>query len=107
MKASILFVLAVLAATAVMDGFATIPSSGCEGMIITQGGMEGGYGLYVKDGRPTFVYNYLDIERTTITGKTALPSGKVQLKLDFAHGGKPGEIGRSATRSRSRGRSTR
>ena len=45
MKASILFVLAVLAATAVMDGFATIPSSGCEGMIITQGGMEGGYGL--------------------------------------------------------------
>src|SRR5262249_47317380 len=59
-----------------------IPSTGCEGMIITQGGMEGGYGLYVRDGKPTFVYNYLDLERYTVTGSAPLPSGKVQLGLD-------------------------
>jgi hypothetical protein len=30
-----------------------------EGMIVTHGGLEGGYGLYLRDGKPTFVYNFL------------------------------------------------
>lgn len=35
------------------------------GMIVTHGGIEGGYGLYLRDGKPTFVYNYLGVERPT------------------------------------------
>jgi arylsulfatase A-like enzyme len=73
-----------------------VPASGVEGMIITHGGMVGGYGLFVRDGKPTFVYNYLDADRTTITGKDPLPSGRVQLKLDFTYSGKPGELGKAA-----------
>src|SRR5262245_15684250 len=66
-------------------------------MIVTHGGMVGGYGLYLRDGKPTFVYNYLDLERYTINGKDALPQGKVKLVVDFAYDGKPGERGKGGT----------
>jgi arylsulfatase len=68
-----------------------------EGMVVTHGGMPGGYGLYLRDGKPTFVYNYLDIDRYTIAGTEALPKGKVKLVVDFAYEGKPGERGKGAT----------
>ena len=32
---------------------------GGNGMIVTEGGLEGGFGLYLRDGKPTFVYNFL------------------------------------------------
>jgi Sulfatase len=71
--------------------------SGVEGMIATHGGLVGGYGLYVREGKPTFVYNYLALERYTVAGADPLPKGKVQIKVDFAYGGKPGELGKGAT----------
>ncbi len=43
-----------------------------EGMIVTHGGLEGGYGLYLRDGKPVFVYNFLSVERTTFAAKEAL-----------------------------------
>jgi arylsulfatase len=66
-------------------------------MIATHGGLVGGYGLYIRDGRPTFVYNYLALERYTIVGTAALPKGKVQLKIDFKYHGGAGELGKGAT----------
>jgi len=73
-----------------------IPESGAEGMIGTQGGIVGGYGLYLREGKPVFVYNYLSLERTTVTGPDPLPSGKVQLQVDFAYRGGPKELGKAA-----------
>lgn len=57
------------------------------GMIVTHGGLEGGYGLYLKGGVPTFVYNFLSIDRPTFTAKGALPKGKTKLVVDFAYDG--------------------
>ena len=74
-----------------------VPEGGVEGMIVTDGGLEGGYGLYVRDNKPTFVYNYLSLERYTVAGTAPLPKGKVQLKIDFAYSGKAGELGKGAT----------
>jgi len=74
-----------------------IPDRGAEGMIVTHGGLVGGYGLYVREGKPTFVYNYLELERPTITGKDALPRGKVKLVIDFKYEGAAGERGKPAT----------
>jgi arylsulfatase A-like enzyme len=74
-----------------------VPEGGVEGMIATHGGLEGGYGLYVRDGRPTFVYNYLSLERYNIASTAPLPKGKVQVKIDFAYGGKAGELGKGGT----------
>ena len=36
-----------------------LPDEATNGMIVTHGGLEGGYGLYLRDGVPTFVYNFL------------------------------------------------
>ncbi|HEX7236389.1 MAG TPA: arylsulfatase, partial [Gammaproteobacteria bacterium] len=58
-----------------------------EGMIVTHGGLEGGYGLYLRDGKPTFVYNFLSIERTTFAAKEPLKKGKAKIVVDFKYDG--------------------
>lgn len=73
-----------------------IPEGGADGMIFTQGGLTGGYGIYLRDGRAHLVYNMLAIERFTVTSDP-LPKGKVSLKVDFAYEGEKGERGKPAT----------
>jgi hypothetical protein len=73
-----------------------VPEAGVEGMIVTHGGLVGGYGLYVRDGKPTFVYNNLALERVTLAGREPLPKGKVQLTVDLAYNGGAGERGKGA-----------
>jgi len=67
-----------------------------EGMIVTQGGSEGGYGLYLREGKPVFVYNFLGKERPTFTGEQPLPKGKSKIEVGFKYDGggmgKGGEI---------------
>ena len=65
-----------------------------EGMIVTQGGLVGGYGLYLRDGRPTFVYNFLELERPTFAADEPLPRGHARIVVSFAYDGKPGESGK-------------
>jgi arylsulfatase len=56
-------------------------------MIVTHGGLEGGYGLYLRDGKPTFVYNFLGAERWTFAAKDALPKGSATIVVDFKYDG--------------------
>ena len=72
-----------------------VPDNGAQGMIVTHGGVEGGYGLYLRDGKPTFVYNYLGIERPNFTAKDALAKGKNKLVVDFRYDG--GGVGKGGT----------
>ncbi|RJF98551.1 arylsulfatase [Noviherbaspirillum saxi] len=72
-----------------------VPEGGAEGMIVTHGGSSGGYGLYVRDGKPTFVYNHLSLEYFTFTAKETLPKGKVQLKVDLVYKGQAMERGKA------------
>jgi hypothetical protein len=65
-----------------------------DGMIVTQGGITAGNGLYLRQGKPIFVYNYLGVERPTIAGPEPLPVGRAKLVVDFVYDGKPGEIGK-------------
>lgn len=69
--------------TAVVD----VPEQDANGMIVTHGGLEGGYGLYLRDGVPTFVYNFLTLERPTFTGGAPLPAGRTTLVVDFVYDG--------------------
>ncbi len=62
------------------------------GMIVTQGGSEGGYGLYLRDGKPVFVYNFLGQERPSFASDTPLPKGKATIVVDFLYDG--GGMGR-------------
>jgi len=54
-----------------------------KGVIVSQAGRFGGWSLYVKDDKPTYVYNFLGMDSYAITSDTALPSGKSTVKLDF------------------------
>ena len=64
-----------------------VPESNANGMIVTHGGLEGGYGLYLRDGKPTFVYNFLGVERPAFGAQEPLPKGKTKLVVDFAYDG--------------------
>src|SRR4029078_4305905 len=39
-----------------------IPEGGAHGVIVAQGGRFGGWTLYLKDGRPTYCYNFLGLQ---------------------------------------------
>jgi arylsulfatase len=77
-----------------------IPEGGAEGMIVTQGGRFGGYGLFLSKGefgfgrgKVVFLYNLLDLKRTTWEGPE-LSAGKHTIVFDFkAEGPSLGEGG--------------
>lgn len=64
-----------------------LPDDKANGMIVTHGGLEGGYGLYLRDGKPTFVYNFLSVDRITFVGSKPLDKGKTTLVVDFKYDG--------------------
>jgi arylsulfatase len=66
------------------------------GVIVCQGGRFGGLSFYVKNGKPTFSYNYLGLESTHIIANQALKPGKHTVVYDFKYdGGGPGKGGMS------------
>ncbi len=71
-----------------------IPQGGGEGVILAQGGRFAGWSLYMKDGRVSYVHNWVGKKRYTITSPEPLASGKATIRYEFAYeGGKPGSGG--------------
>lgn len=64
-----------------------VPQGGADGMIVTDGGRFGGYGLYLLKGKPVFLWNLLDLKRIRWEGKEALTPGKHTLEFDFKYDG--------------------
>jgi len=78
-----------------------IPKGGAEGMIVTEGGRFGGYGLFLSKGefgvgrgKVVFLYNLLDLKRTTWEGPE-LEAGKHTIVFDYKIDG-PG-LGKGGT----------
>jgi arylsulfatase len=57
------------------------------GIVIAQGGRFGGWALYVKDGKPAYDYNFLGMQRFTVTADEALEPGKSTIRFEFAYDG--------------------
>lgn len=71
-----------------------IPAGGGDGMIVTNGGRFGGYGLYLLKGKPVFLYNLLALERFRWESTAPLGPGKHTLVFDFKYDGPgPGKGG--------------
>jgi arylsulfatase len=64
-----------------------VPDNGAEGMIVTEGGRFGGYGFYLRKGKPTFTWNLLGLKRVKWQAPDALSSGKHTLVFDFKYDG--------------------
>jgi len=65
----------------------TVPDSGAGGVVVTEGGRFGGYGLYLLKGKPVFTWNLLDLKRIKWEGPDALTPGKHTLEYDFNYDG--------------------
>src|SRR5882757_6928260 len=64
-----------------------VPESGAEGVITAMGGTTGGWSLYAKSGKPKYCYNFFGLQRTYVEGTTDIPSGKHQIRMEFAYDG--------------------
>ena len=64
-----------------------VPRDGVRGVILAQGGRFGGWSLYLKDGKPTFTYNWLGLTRYTIASAKSLPPGKANIRYEFVYDG--------------------
>jgi arylsulfatase len=72
-----------------------VPEGGAEGMLNTNGGRFGGYGLYLLKGKPVFTHNLVDFARFRWEGKEAIPPGMHTVEFDFTYDG-PG-LGKGGT----------
>jgi arylsulfatase len=52
-----------------------IPQGGANGVILAQGGRFGGWSLYLKDGKPTYTYNFVGLQRFNVAAAQPLPDG--------------------------------
>ena len=64
-----------------------VPEGGAEGMILTSGGRFAGYGFYLLEGKPVFLWNLIDLERIKWEGADALTPGQHTVEFDFKYEG--------------------
>lgn len=74
-----------------------ITSDKNSGAVFSLGGGDGGYGLYVRDGKPVFAGNFLGRSTTRVTSESPLPTGAVRLRAEFKYDG--GGLGKGGTMS--------
>lgn len=62
------------------------------GMIITAGGLFGGWALYLDKGKPVFHYNFVGVASYEVAATVALAPGQHKIEMDFVYDG--GGIGK-------------
>ena len=72
-----------------------VPEDGGNGAILVQGGRFGGWALYLQDGVPAYHYNFLNMQRFTVTADKPLAPGsrdplRVRLRQGRARQGRLG-----------------
>jgi arylsulfatase len=72
-----------------------VAKDGTEGVLVTQGGRFAGWSFFLKDGKPTYAYNFLNSDRTIIQSSEPVAIGKSKVRFDFAYDG--GGIGAGGT----------
>ena len=80
-----------------ITAFVEAPKKGAEGVLLAAGGVAGGYVLYVKDGRPTYEYNFATQKRYKVTGSKALQPGPNVIRMEFQYDG--GGLGKGGVAS--------
>ena len=64
-----------------------VPQGGGNGILVTQGGRWGGFGLYLLKGKPVFDYNMLILAHYRWVGQEALTPGKHTIVFDYTYDG--------------------
>lgn len=69
-----------------------IPAN-ANGVLLAQAGRFGGWSFYIKDGKPTFNYNYLGLHQYTIKAAKPVTAGQHKISFDFKYDGGIGQGG--------------
>jgi arylsulfatase len=64
-----------------------LPNATANGVLLAQAGRFGGWSLYIKDGKPTYTYNWLGLQEYTVAATQALPAGKATIRFEFVYDG--------------------
>ncbi|MCU1541373.1 MAG: putative arylsulfatase, partial [Arthrobacter sp.] len=72
----------------------SVPEPGASGVIISQGGLGGGWAMSVDDGKLNYTYNFLGLNTTHITAAEPLTPGAHEVRAQFAYDG--GGLGKGA-----------
>jgi arylsulfatase len=72
-----------------------IPKDQVNGVLWALGSGDGGFALYVQNGKPVFVHNFLARSSVRVAGPRALPQGKAVVRGELAYDG--GGMGKGAT----------
>jgi hypothetical protein len=71
-----------------------VPEDGAKGVIVAQGGAQGGWAMYAHEGKLRYYYNLLGAKRAAVTSDSALPAGNHQVRMEFNYDG--GGLGKGA-----------
>ena len=74
-----------------------VPQGGADGVLVAAGGIVGGYALYIKNGKPSYEYNWFTQNRYKIAATEALPAGPCTIRMEFDYDG--GGVGKGGTAS--------
>ena len=69
-----------------ITAYVDIPKEGANGVLMADGAEGGGFALFLKDGRPTYTYNFFR-KSTTIASPTTLPPGPAKIVLQLTYSG--------------------
>jgi arylsulfatase A-like enzyme len=64
-----------------------VPQKGGDGVLVAAGGIVAGYALYVRDGKPTYEYNWFSQQRYKVTSSEKLSAGPATIRVDFKYDG--------------------
>jgi arylsulfatase len=65
----------------------TVPDARASGAIIAQGGRSGGWGLFLRSGVPTHVYNFFGFDHVYARATQPLTAGKHTVRYEFKYDG--------------------
>lgn len=60
-----------------------VPEDGAEGVLVSQGGVDGGFSFYVRDRKLHYAYNYVADQRFEVVSDDGLPAGRHALSFEF------------------------
>jgi arylsulfatase A-like enzyme len=78
-----------------ITAYVDVPPGGTDGVVVADGGVVGGITLYVKDGRPTYEYNWISQEHYKVTSSEVLAPGPNTIRMEFHYDG--GGLGKGGT----------
>ncbi|MFI5398255.1 MAG: sulfatase-like hydrolase/transferase [Candidatus Binatia bacterium] len=70
-----------------ITAYVDVPQRGADGVLAAAGGVVGGFSLFVKDGRPTYEYNFVTQARYTVSSSEALSPGPNTIRMVFSYDG--------------------